>query len=279
MAGLAFVFVEITDMGWRPSDEREVKLIQLDAIAEEALPLGYRTGMINAWVHNIRVGQVVDFHEHPGRAELVVILRGRVRVRGLRKALDGGDPILREEVLGPGNMIFSPPGSVHEYTNIGSGPLWSLVFMSPPVEQNLYLEGASPKSEKDFLVVPLGVEGVVRGEFIPAWARNGEQPWQGEIGYYPGISGRVLRDDRQLEGRHPGYESWVILVGGSGTLSLADTKQTVDAPTWFSAPDGRWSLRGDRGELVALEFSLPNFDAGLFLRATIERYGRPSVQE
>jgi len=82
-----------------------------------------------------------------------------------------------------------------------------------------------------------------------------------------------LRDRRRLEGRHPGFESWVILVDGSGILGMAGTEQAVDAPSWFPAPDGRWALQGDRDELVAGEFSLPNFDCGLFLRAIRERYG------
>lgn len=86
MALLAFVLAETWDMGWWTFGGREASGIQLDSIAEEALPLDYRTGMMNAWVHNIAVGQGVDFHSHPTRAEMVVILRGRARVRGLRKA-------------------------------------------------------------------------------------------------------------------------------------------------------------------------------------------------
>ena len=108
------------------------------------------------------------------------------------------------------------------------------------------------------------------------------QPWRGEIGYYPAIPGRMLRDPHQIEGHHTGLESWVVLVAGSGTLSLEGKQHAVKAPSWISAPDGRWSLRSDResgDELAAVEFSLPNFDLGLFVRATLERYGPASVQE
>ncbi len=227
---------------------------------------------MNAWVHNIRVGQVVGFHEHPTRAELVVILRGRARVRGLRKAPDGAEPLLREEILGPGHMVLSPATSLHEYTNVGKEPLWCLVFMSPPVERNVYLEG-DPKSGLDFLVVPWGSDGEVRGAFIPEWIQCSVLPWQGEIGYYPGIPGRLLRDRRQIRGRDTGAETWVILLRGTGWLEVGERKQQVTAPTWISAPAGRWSVQSDHVELVALEFSLPRFDARLFVRSTIERLG------
>jgi mannose-6-phosphate isomerase-like protein (cupin superfamily) len=278
VAVLTFVLIETWRLGWLHDAEGSSRVIPIQEIREEALALGYRAGMMNAWVHNIRVGQVVGFHEHPTRAELVVILRGRARVRGLRMAPDGGEPLLREEILGPGQMVLSPATSVHEYTNVGNEPLWSLVFMSPPVQGNLYLEGA-PSSALDFLVIPWGSDGEVRGAFIPEWLRGREMPWQGGIGYYPGIPGRLLRDPREIHGHHTGVEAWVVLLRGRGWLEVGETKQQVRAPTWISAPDGRWSLQSDQVELVALEFLLPRFDARLFVRSTIERLGLARLEQ
>ncbi len=151
LAVLTFVLGATWQLGWLSDGEGDSRVIPIRRIPEEALPLGYRAGMMNAWIHNIRVGQVVGFHEHPTRAEMVVILRGRARVRGLRMAPDGGEPLIREEILGPGHIVFSPATSLHEYTNVGNEPLWCLVFMSPPVKGNVYLEGAAPKSALDFL--------------------------------------------------------------------------------------------------------------------------------
>ncbi len=54
--------------------------------------------------------------------------------------------------------------------------------------------------------------------------------------------------------------------------------QRVSAPTWISAPDGDWSLESDQGELVALEFSLPRFDARFLLRAALEDFGFTRMQ-
>ena len=141
-------------------------------------------------------------------------------------APNGEGALLREEVLGPGQMVLSPATSVHEYTNIGDEPLWCLVFMSPPVKSNLYLEGA-PRSELDFLVIPWGSEGEVRGAFIPEWIRGREIPWHGEIGYYPGIPGRLLRGPRQLRGDHAGALAWVVLLRGGGWLEVGETQQQI----------------------------------------------------
>ena len=275
---LTFALVETWQLGWLDDGEDDSRVIPIEGIHEEALALSYRAGMMNAWVHNIRVGQVIGFHEHPTRAELVVILRGRARVRGLRKAPNGEGALLREEVLGAGQMVLSPATSVHEYTNIGDEPLWCLVFMSPPVKSNLYLEGA-PRSELDFLVIPWGSEGEARGAFIPEWIRGREIPWHGAIGYYPGIPGRLLRDRRQLRGDHMGALAWVVLLRGGGWLEVGETQQQIRAPTWISAPGGQWLLQGDQAELVALEFSLPRFDARLFVRGAIERLGLARLEQ
>ncbi len=273
LAVLTFVLGATWQLGWLADGEGDSRVIPIRRIPEEALPLGYRAGMMNAWIHNIRVGQVVEFHEHPTRAEMVVILRGRARVRGLRTAPDDGEPLIREEILGPGNMVFSPATSLHEYTNVGNEPLWCLVFMSPPVKGNVYLDGAAPQSALDFLVLPWGSEGEVRGAFVPEWIRSGDTSHERAIDYYPGIPGRLLRDPRQIHGRHAGAFAWVILLRGAGRLESGEMVQRVSAPTWISAPDGDWSLESDQGELVALEFSLPRFDARFLLRAALEDFG------
>lgn len=277
VSALAFVVLETWQLGWLGDGGDDPRVVPIREISEEALPLGYRGGMMNAWVHNIRVGQVVGFHEHPTRAEMVVILRGRARVRGIRRAPDGGKPLIREELLGPGEMVFSPATSVHEYANVGTEPLWTLVFMSPPVRGNVYLEDATPESELDFLVVPWEGGRAARGAFVPEWAQGA--PWRGAIDYFPEIPGRLLRDSAEIRGRDGAAEAWIVLLRGSGRLEREGTTQPVDAPTWITAPGGRWSIRSDRGELVALEFSLPRVDARLFLRAAAERYGLDRIMQ
>jgi mannose-6-phosphate isomerase-like protein (cupin superfamily) len=278
LAAIAFVAVETWQLGW-VAGERDLEIVPIRRIADEALPLGYREGMLNAWVHVIRPGQEVDFHEHPTRAEMVAILRGRARVRGLRAAAGGGPPLLREETVGPGNLVFSPPTNVHAYANVGEEPLWTLVFMSPPVKDNFYLDGAPPRSALDFLVLPLGDGGPARGATVPDWARAGGTPWRGPIGYYPGIPTRLVRDATQLRGSQSGDETWVVLLQGSGRLEVGASRKVVTAPTWISLPSGRWTVtRPEESgpELVALELSLPRFDARLFLRSTLERSGLAS---
>ena len=72
-----------------------------------------------------------------------------------------------------------------------------------------------------------------------------------------------------LQGRGRGAASWVVLLGGRGRLDVDGARREIRAPTWLSAPGGRWSFEGDGTELVAIEFSLPRFDARLFARAMI----------
>ena len=277
-ATLTFVLIEVFSLGWIAFGAKLPRVVVAGEIDAEALKLGTRLGMLNAWVHNIKPGQEVGFHEHPTRAEMVVVIRGTARVRGLRKGPEGQPPIIREEVLGEGSMIFSPASSVHEYANMTNEPLYCFVIMSPPVRGNVYLDGEPPQSAKDFLVVPLMEDGSARGDFVPSWASNREAPWRGDINYFPGIAARVHRNARELRGAHFGSESWVLLVSGLGTLKTELLVEHVTGPSWIEAPSGRWSITSNADELVAIEFSLPGFDARLFTLAMVERYLSDGLQ-
>ena len=121
-------------------------------------------------------------------------------------------------------------------------------------------------------MLPWAGAGEPRGEFLPEWATTSVSPWRGEIPYFPGIPARLLRGADRLESSDPDSESWMILLSGSGVLRLGGKDYAVQTPVWVRAPRGGWSLRGKRGELVALEFLVPAFDGRLFTLGVLERY-------
>ena len=225
---------------------------------------------MGAWIHNIHVGQVVGLHHHPVRPEMVAILRGKARVRGLRRS--PGGPVPREEILGPGNIVFSPPTSIHGYENVGDEPLWCFVVQSPPFDKNHFLDGAPPHSDLDFVVLPWRSGGALRGEAPPDWTRALSPPWHGEIGFYPGIPGSLRRDPAQLAGGDAGAESWLLLLSGDGILRAAGRDYLAAAPTWVRLHRGAWTLGASEksDELVVLEYRLPPFEPRLYARGVVQ---------
>jgi arylsulfatase A-like enzyme len=165
--------------------------------------------VLGGWIHNIAVGQVVGLHYHPVRPEMVAILRGRAKVRGLRRTPDGPRP--REEILGPGNIVFSPAPGVHGYENVGDEPLWCLAFQSPPFEGNHFLDGAPPGSDLDFFVLPWSTHGALRGEGAPGCRVRGPHralpPRARAPAPRPGPSARARARGRELDGAARGLRA------------------------------------------------------------------------
>ena len=266
ITGLAYI-------GWLPlGRSSQPVVIPIEVGDADVLRLSKKRGMLQAWVHHIRPRQVVPYHHHPIRPELVAVLRGKVRVRGLRKLPGEVEPRVREEILEAGSLIFSPPGQVHEYTNVGSEPFWGLVFQSPPFRGNPVED--LPITEDDFLVIPWAGSGLPQSEPVPEWARRDELPWRGALEVFPGIPVELRRGTGRLDARKHGGETWMALLAGSGKLTVGERSYTVSAPSWLQAPGGSWSFEGE-GEAVALEFRLPSFDARLLRFKLEEKFFGP----
>lgn len=67
-------------------------------------------------------GGATEAHRHPRTEEIYYILRGAGRMH-----LQG-----EERVVGPGDGILIPPGSLHQIRNIGTEPLVFLCCCAPP---------------------------------------------------------------------------------------------------------------------------------------------------
>jgi mannose-6-phosphate isomerase-like protein (cupin superfamily) len=267
---VSLFLIKLVRLGWLlPDQEHYVVPIKVPD-KDGRLLLAEKDWMAQIWIHNIHVADGVPFHYHKIRPEMVAILRGKARVRGMRLNSDGGDPIIREEVLGPGNLVFSPPGQVHEYTNIGAETLWCLVVQSPQFRANpLFEEGMQPTKD-DFLVIPWTTSASPRGEYAPVWAEYEGVPWRGAFNFFPGIQGHFLRGHESLEASDPESETWMVLLEGSGLLQVEGASYEINAPTFVYAPRDGWSLRGG-GELVALELQLPSVDLNLFAKSFFEK--------
>ena len=75
------------------------------------------------WVEG-KPGSEQPLHSHPVSEQVYVIVRGRGR-------MTVGDEV-RE--LGPGTLVFIPPGNRHAVRNIGDEPLVFVSATSPPFE-------------------------------------------------------------------------------------------------------------------------------------------------
>jgi len=168
--------------------------------------------------------------------------------------------------------VYSPPGQVHEYTNVGGEPAWCLVFQSPPFRGNQREELAI--TEDDFLVIPWAGSGPPRSDPLPEWARRVGSPWRGALEVFPGIPTDLRRGTGRLDANEHGGETWMVLLAGSGSLTVGEQNYKVAAPSWVRAPAGSWSFEG-QGEAVTLEFRLPLFDARLLRLKFEEKFFQP----
>ncbi len=272
------VVYKLVRIGWVDARAGDPVVMPIEMGSEDMLRLSNKFWMLDARIHNIHIGQVVPFHRHPVRQEWVAILRGEATVRGLRRSRAGGAPILRvEERLGVGDFVLSPATAVHEFENVGSEPLWTLVIQSPPFRENFFLAGAPPQSDRDFIVLPWKSMGRSRGATLPPWSERWARDWRASgrasIDLFPGIPARLLRGDRALSSDDSDAESWIALLSGAGSLSLDDREIPVEAPVWIRSPRGPWSIRNTKSDpLVALELRVPTFDLRLFVRGIHRRH-------
>jgi quercetin dioxygenase-like cupin family protein len=240
--------------------EPTLEVIPIEGITREVHPIALRPGVMDARIHNIRIGQVVRLHAHPLAPELVAVLRGTARVRGLRASQIAGEPILREEIVEAGNLVFTPASAIHEVSNVGLEPLWCLVFLSPPFENNHYLKLEAPESALDLMVLPLDFDDDPRGTDLPDWAERLSLERSGAVNHFPGISGELIRTRDSIESSSSDPESWLVLLEGSGVLSHAGGKVAVAAPSLIRGLGEDWSVRGavPGEDVVALRFRLPS---------------------
>jgi mannose-6-phosphate isomerase-like protein (cupin superfamily) len=236
-----------------------LEIIPIEGIQSENHALALQEGVIDARIHNLRIGQVIALHSHPQRPELVAIVRGTARVRGVRISEETGEPILRDEIVEAGNLVFSPPTAVHAFSNVGVEPLWCLVMVSPPFAENNYLGLASTESTLDFLVLPIDSHEPARGSYRPDWAKKLALRRSGELNHFPNVPGELLRKRDPIEVKSSDLESWLILLQGSGVLSHSEGEVAVRSPALIRGLGSNWSIRDDGAgqELVVLRFRLP----------------------
>jgi mannose-6-phosphate isomerase-like protein (cupin superfamily) len=78
------------------------------------------------WVEG-EPGSQQQLHAHPSQEQVFVMVRGR----GLM--LVGGE----EREVGPGSLVFIPPGAMHAIRNIGDEPLTYVSATVPPFEEEV----------------------------------------------------------------------------------------------------------------------------------------------
>lgn len=80
----------------------------------------------SAGVVVLLAGKGHDRHNHPGCEEILYILAGR----GRQIVEVGGEALERE--IGPGVLVYIPPGAYHSTVNLGTEPIRLLAIYAPP---------------------------------------------------------------------------------------------------------------------------------------------------
>lgn len=83
-------------------------------------------------------GRVPSSHAHPVQEETFTMLAGRMRFRVGRRSC----------VVGPGETVRVPPGTVHSFANAGDETAHVLVETSPALQMRALLETAAELSNK-----------------------------------------------------------------------------------------------------------------------------------
>src|SRR5262245_49474263 len=78
-------------------------------------------------------GRVPSSHAHPEQVERFAVVSGRLRVR-----VAG-----RTKILGPGESVTVPAGTVHSFANAGREPVRVLVESTPALNMEALLETAA----------------------------------------------------------------------------------------------------------------------------------------
>lgn len=97
----------------------------------------YRSDHATVHMHLIGVGQMCPLHIHRTTHEATIIVSGEpevVHVYG-----EDGALTRREHRVPPGQLVYSPPFTGHQWTNVEPTPQANLVIASPKFDGNLYL--------------------------------------------------------------------------------------------------------------------------------------------
>ena len=76
----------------------------------------------------IQPGQGHDFHRHPDQEEVITVLSGRIEQWVEQES----------RMLGPGESVHVPLGTVHASFAVGDEPAHLLVVLTPSVEESGY---------------------------------------------------------------------------------------------------------------------------------------------
>jgi len=97
----------------------------------------YRSDHATVHMHLIGVGQMCPLHIHRTTHEATIIVSGQpevVHVHG-----EAGELLRQERRVSPGRLVYSPPYTGHQWTNVEPTPQANLVIASPKFDGNLYL--------------------------------------------------------------------------------------------------------------------------------------------
>jgi len=128
-------------------------------------------GTLLAWELRLAPGgRVPSSHAHPVQEERFTVVEGRMRFRV------AGRPI----IVGPGEMVTVPPGTVHSFANAGGMPARVLVTTTPALEMEALLETAAAMAREqrsagrslprlvDLALFMTDFEPEVRAPYVPA---------------------------------------------------------------------------------------------------------------
>jgi uncharacterized RmlC-like cupin family protein len=103
----------------------------------------YRSPHATVHLHLIGVGQMCPLHIHRTTHEATVIVRGMPEVVHVH----GATGSLKEETrrVPAGTLVYSPPFTGHQWTNVEPVPQGNLVIASPKFDGNLYLHPNDPR--------------------------------------------------------------------------------------------------------------------------------------
>lgn len=76
----------------------------------------------------IQPGKGHNFHRHPRQEEVIYVVDGQ-----MEQWLDG-----MKKILGPGDSVFIPRGTVHASFTVGSRPLRAMAILGPCVGEGGY---------------------------------------------------------------------------------------------------------------------------------------------
>jgi len=103
----------------------------------------YRSPEATVHMHVIGVGQMCPLHIHRTTREATIVVRGNpevVHVHGEDDTL-----VRSERRVPPGQLVYSPPFTGHQWTNVDDAPQGNLVIASPKFDGNLYLHPDDPR--------------------------------------------------------------------------------------------------------------------------------------